>query len=65
MCLQGVDTRESAATLHVSCTVQDHLKSIFNKAGVRSRRDLISRVYFHRYVPQFGPVVGQSGKFLE
>jgi DNA-binding CsgD family transcriptional regulator len=51
--LTGSSTAEIAQSLVVSThTVQQHLKSIFDKTGVRSRRDLVGKVFFAHYEPR-------------
>jgi DNA-binding CsgD family transcriptional regulator len=63
---QGMSTVEIANRAGISSnTVQDHLKSVFNKVGVRSRRELVVQILRDHYVPhaQAGTSIGPSGNF--
>lgn len=51
--LMGRSTAMVADELHIApVTVQQHLKSIFAKTGVRSRRDLVCTVFVDHYDPR-------------
>ena len=51
--LRGHSTTEIAAGLcRSSNTVQQHLKTVFEKTGVRSRRDLVGKVFISHYEPR-------------
>jgi DNA-binding CsgD family transcriptional regulator len=51
--LQGYSTVEIATRLAVMPqTIQQHLKSIFDKTGVRSRRELVGNIFFAHYEPR-------------
>lgn len=63
---QGYSTAQIAAQLWISAnTVQDHLKSIFDKTGVRSRREVMATILRDHYLPglQQSRHVGPNGYF--
>ena len=66
--LQGRATKQIATLMGVSAyTVQDHLKAIFDKTGVRSRGELASLLLHDHYEPRRrqGLTPGPNGWFLE
>jgi len=64
--LRGMSTKQLGASLRISqLTVQQHLKSIFDKTGVRSRRELAAHVFAAHYQPKVaaGRALGPTGYF--
>lgn len=50
---QGLSYQEVAERLALSpFTVQDHVKSLFEKTGVSSRQELVARIFLDDYLPQ-------------
>jgi DNA-binding CsgD family transcriptional regulator len=50
---RGLSTREIADRLRITPnTLQDHLKSIFDKTGVRTRRELVTAILREQYLPR-------------
>lgn len=59
LCLQGKSTEQMAQALHLSpYTVQDHLKSIFDKTGARSRGQLVGQAFLEHCVSRWEQVDG-------
>lgn len=65
LCIEGRATKEIARLLQVSAyTVQDHLKAIFQKTGVRSRGELVGQVFLEHYVPRWEELHSPSPGWL-
>jgi DNA-binding CsgD family transcriptional regulator len=63
---RGLSTSAIADRLHITPnTIQEHLKSIFEKTGVSSRRELVATILQEQYVPRVmaGNPIGPSGSF--
>jgi DNA-binding CsgD family transcriptional regulator len=63
---RGLPTSAIAERLHITPnTIQDHLKSIFEKTGVSSRRELVATILQEQYLPRVmaNNPIGPSGSF--
>jgi DNA-binding CsgD family transcriptional regulator len=59
---RGFSTRQISESLYISeYTVQRHLQNAFEKVGVRSRRELLKRLFFENLMPR---MLGDQGDQL-
>ena len=50
--MRGASTRQISQTLYISeYTVQNHISNIFEKVGVRGRRELLKLLFFDNLYP--------------
>jgi DNA-binding NarL/FixJ family response regulator len=64
---QGLSIRQIAGQLHPTAdTVQDHLKSVFDRTGVHSRGQLVATIFERDYLPHaiVGDPLGPTGAFV-
>jgi DNA-binding CsgD family transcriptional regulator len=62
LCMEGRPTKQIAGALNVSAyTVQDHLKSVFDKTGVRTRNELVGQIFLEHYAPRWEEVAAPAG----
>lgn len=65
--LRGLSTSEMVDIFRIAPdTAQQHLKAIFEKIGVRSRRELVGRLFAQQYQPRIaaGRDLGADGWFM-
>jgi len=63
---QGLSNPDIAGRLMLSpYTVQDHIKSLFEKTGVASRQEFVARVFLDDYLPRIarGSALTSGGSF--
>ncbi len=59
--LLGLSTDEIVDRLLITTlTVQQHLKAVFDKIGVHSRRELVARVFAQHYLPRMAGAAGEA-----
>lgn len=65
--LLGRSSVEISAALHITeYTVQDHLRKVFDKLGVRSRRELTGTLFLRHYLPVLPhPPLSTDGRLVD
>jgi DNA-binding CsgD family transcriptional regulator len=62
LCMAGRSTKHMAQSLGVAAyTVQDHLKSIFDKTGARTRGELVGQIFLEHYIPRWEQAEATAG----